>query len=256
MPLKDQTATTIAEAFQSEWIYTHGVPYYLLTDQGSNVDGLIMSEVCNSLGIEKRRLSACHSQGNGFAERHIRSIKDMLRAAFLHRNMAHTKWRSLLPGLVFALNTSKSKASGCIPYNVVFGRSALLPQDISFQHGNPDSGDISSAKDYANELTSLLQDVYDQVISKLEISKRNMQKQYNTNLRFNDYVPGQKVWLKVKFYKTGENRKLAPRRSGPWKVVEKLPNGVNFKIKNSKSEVKIVHHDRLSAVVENELDLP
>ncbi len=31
--------------------------------------------------------------------------------------------------------------------------------------------------------------------------------------------------------------------------------GVNFKIKDSKSEVKIVHHDRHSAVVDNELDI-
>ena len=52
--------------------------------------------------------------------------------------------------------------------------------------------------------------------------------------------------MKVKFYKTGENRKLAPRYSGPWTVLQKLPNGVNFEINNpSTSETKIVHHDRL-----------
>ena len=36
--------------------------------------------------------------------------------------------------------------------------------------------------------------------------------------------------IKYKHYKTGENRKLAPRRGGPWIVLEKLPNGVNFKV--------------------------
>ena len=73
-----------------------------------------------------------------------------------------------------------------------------------------------------------------------------MQKQYNHNLRFNDYKTGEKVWLKVKHYKTGENRKLAPRRNGAWTVLERLPNGVNFKIINDNSnEDKVVHHDRL-----------
>ena len=51
--------------------------------------------------------------------------------------------------------------------------------------------------------------------------------------------------LKVKYYKTGENRKLAPRYSGPWTVLRKLPNGVNFEIYNTNTSAKkIVHHDR------------
>ena len=44
---------------------------------------------------------------------------------------------------------------------------------------------------------------------------------------------------------------MAPRRNGPWVFVRKLPNGVNFEVENSKREVKIVHHDRLSPDVDN-----
>ena len=68
---------------------------------------------------------------------------------------------------------------------------------------------------------------------------------HNKNLRFFDYKAGEKVWLKMKHYKSGENRKLSPRQSGPWTVMEKLPNGVNFCIVNdSTKNEKIVHHDR------------
>ena len=74
-----------------------------------------------------------------------------------------------------------------------------------------------------------------------------MQRQYNKNIRFYNYKVGDKVWVKMKYYKVGEHRKLSPRRSGPWTIREKLPNGLNFKVTNdsSKSE-KIIHHDRLS----------
>ena len=51
----------------------------------------------------------------------------------------------------------------------------------------------------------------------------------------------------------GEDRKLAPRRTGPWTIIKKLPNGVNFQIENHRNEAKIVHHGRLSPVVSNEL---
>ena len=55
----------------------NGHPKYILTDQGSNVDGDI-NEVCAKFGIEKRRTSGYHSQGNGFAERNNRSISEIL----------------------------------------------------------------------------------------------------------------------------------------------------------------------------------
>ena len=251
VPLKDQTAPKIVDALLRNWIYIHGSPFYLLSDQGSNVDGEVMAEICNELGIEKRRSSAYHSQGNGFAERNIRTVKDLLRSVLLHRRLQQSKWRSILPGLVFALNASESKATRCVPYNVVFGRAAILPQDVAFDNSAPDQrGEVLPAEfEYAT--SSSMKDIFSQVVETLEISKRKMQQQYNRNLRFIDYSEGQQVWLKVKHYKTGENRKLAPRRDGPWKIISKLPNGVNFQIENSRKERKIVHHDRLLPVVDN-----
>jgi hypothetical protein len=112
--------------------------------------------------------------------------------------------------------------------------------------------DVVSAKEYSEERQFTMQDMYDTVIEQLKLSKQFMMRQYNKRLRFNDYGEGDKVWLKVKHYKTGENRKLAPRREGPWIVLQKLPNGVNFKVKNeSTNETKVVHHDRLTPVRED-----
>ena len=39
VPLKVQTAPFISTAINNNWIYTHGFPLYLLSDQGSNIDG-------------------------------------------------------------------------------------------------------------------------------------------------------------------------------------------------------------------------
>ena len=230
-----------------------GTSLYLLTDQGSNVDGALMKQICNLLGIEKRRSSAYHSQGNGFAERNIRTVKDMFRAVLLQRRLPQSRWRSILPELVFALNASISKATKCVPYEVVFGRSVILPQDIMFEVVNIDQHDQSTAANYEQDLRSTLQDTFHQVVKTLQLSKQIMQKHYNRNVRFHTYKTGQNVWLKVKHYKTGENRKLAPRRDGPWTIVQKLPNGVNFEIENHRGERKIVHHDRLSPVVGDEV---
>ena len=131
----------------------------------------------------------------------------------------------------------------------------MLPQDIVFNSFNPnqDQFDQRLPKEYAEITNSLLQDIYSQVSTSLELSKERMQQHYNKNIRYIDYLVGQKVWLKVKHYKTGEHRKLAPRRDGPWTVIEQLPNGVNFRIENSHKEKKVVHHDCLIPVFQNEL---
>ena len=71
-----------------------------------------------------------------------------------------------------------------------------------------------------------------------------MMKQYSINIKFYNYKAGEKVLVKRKTFKPGENRKIAPRKAGPWTIVEKMSNGVNFKVENGK-ECKILHHDRL-----------
>ena len=215
VPLKDQTAPVIADALLSHWIYHNGTPYFMLSDQGSNVDGDVIKEICNILGIEKRRSSAYHSQGNGFAERNIRSVKEMLRSVLLQRKAQQSKWRSFLPELVFALNTSISKATRCVPYNVVFGRSARLPIDTLFNHDQILLYDATSPADYAEDRSFILKDVFDIVLKNLQLNSTKMQVQYNKDIRFHNYRKGDKVWLNVKYYKSGENRKVSPRRRGP-----------------------------------------
>ena len=120
VPMKDQNATTVCRAFREAWIFKHGSPYFLLSDQGSNVDGNLIHELCAIFNIEKRRSSAYHSQGNGFAERSIGNIREVLRSLLLDRDLPQKKWRLLLPEVVFALNTSESSFTKCTPYFIVF----------------------------------------------------------------------------------------------------------------------------------------
>ena len=91
VPLRDQTAPSIVRAFATNWLYIHGNPLYILSDQGSNVDGETMHTFCDHFGIKKRRSSPYHSAGNGFAERNIRNVREILRAALLEQNLSQTK---------------------------------------------------------------------------------------------------------------------------------------------------------------------
>ena len=79
-PLEDQTAESVVREFKRSWIYRgHGVPKVLLTDQGPNVDGQKVREMCGQLGIEKRHTTAYHPQADGMAERGIGTVKQTIR---------------------------------------------------------------------------------------------------------------------------------------------------------------------------------
>ena len=54
-----------------------------------------------------------------------------------------------------------------------------------------------------------------------------------------------KVLVRKRHYNPGENRKLSPRYIGLCTIIRKMPNAVNFEVKNSKGKTSIIHHNRL-----------
>ena len=80
------------------------------------------------------------------------------------------------------------------------------------------------------------------------IAREKMVQQCNKNLHVIRYAPNDMVWLHKVSFKKGENAKLSPRKTGPWKVIEVLANGVNFRIEDEQGFRQIVHHNRLSPV--------
>ena len=249
-PLRDQTAEEICYALHQEWLLVHGTPNFLLSDQGSNVDGSIIREICSKFGIEKRRTSAYHSQGNGFAERSIRNVKELFRTHLLGNKLHQNQWRSVLKELVFALNTTVSTTTKCVPYEVVHGRDPIIPEDVKLGLSQDKLGrDITSAKDYAEEVKLRLTKAFGTVTANLKKSRQQMESAYNKSTRLIDYSVHDKVWVRNKTFKTGESAKLAPRRSGPWEVVEVKPNGRNFQLKNCRNgKLIVVHHDRMEPI--------
>ena len=104
--------------------------------------------------------------------------------------------------------------------------------------------DSQSVNSYLEDTKMKLNFILKEVRKYTEVSQSKMQQYYNKNIRFHNYVVGEKVWLRKKLYKVGENKKLSPRRTGPWTVVERKENGVTFRIKSGNTE-KVVHHNRM-----------
>ena len=122
VPLRTVTSYDIAKAMYKHWICNYGIPAVIITDQGSNFDSEVFHEVCNQLGIEKRRTTSYHPQTNGIIERMHRTLKKIV-ALKLHQ---FDDWEAALPVAQFALNTAINDA-GVSPAMVLFGEQLPMP---------------------------------------------------------------------------------------------------------------------------------
>ena len=172
-PMPDQKAETIRDTLWGKWITKFGCPLYLLSDQGSNVDGEVVHQLCKEFNIKKRRTSGYHSQGNGFAERNIRSVREIFRTLLLDFELPQNQWDKLIPSVVFSLNTSISSTTKCIPYEVLYGRKPVLPIDLVMD-STVDSFTTGTPMEYVSDLRIQLRDVLLKVSENLDISRKKM----------------------------------------------------------------------------------
>ena len=76
-PLRNKEAETIAKVLVEQVFTRFGVPLSILSDQGKDVDGKVMQEVCRLFGIEKLRTSA-YKKSTNIVERFHRTLNSVL----------------------------------------------------------------------------------------------------------------------------------------------------------------------------------
>lgn len=99
-------------------------PSKFITDNGKNFVSEAMKVICQRMGINKRETSVEHPQSDGLVERMNRTMKSAL-SIYCQEDPA--TWDDYLPFVTFGINTSKQVSTGYSPYEIMFGRKAILP---------------------------------------------------------------------------------------------------------------------------------
>ena len=128
IPMKDQTAMTVAEAFTNRIILRYGCPSHILTDQGPCFQSELMKELCRQLEVNQLRSSPYHTMCNGAVENVNKTICDML-ASFVCEDP--TLWDEYLPFIVFAYNSSTHISLKETPFYLLYGHDPIQPDLIS-----------------------------------------------------------------------------------------------------------------------------
>ena len=134
--VKDQTARTATKTLRIGYFRLFGAPAYLVSDQGKDFMGHVITHLCKLYGVQKLRTSPYHAQTNGQVERMNQTIICMIGKLEEDKKAC---WSKHLPEMLMAYNATQSAVTGCSPYYLLFGRRPRIPVDYLFPtlHDSP-----------------------------------------------------------------------------------------------------------------------
>ena len=118
IPLKRVDTETVLDAM-IEIFSRHGLPKTILTDQGSVFMSKLTSQLWETLGVHKVRISPYHPQSDGALERWHACLKGMLKRS--DANLRY--WDRHLKYLLFAYRNTPHCVTGFSPFTLLFGRN-------------------------------------------------------------------------------------------------------------------------------------
>ena len=241
-PLKVTDSVTLATILVNEVVCRYGVPSYIHSDQGANLNSDLIKSMCNLLGITRTRTSAYHPQGNGQVERFNRTVEAMI-AKVIDANQRN--WDVHLPKALFAYRTAVHESTRFTPFHVTFGRSPTLPVDAMMGTLPKPDGEEISMPQFVRQLHLSLKDTYTTVRQQLNQMHQSKKKSHDQEPAGSEFAIGERVWLYTLAIKRGRTKKFASLCRGPYTVVDKT-GLVNYRIRLvGGSHTLIVHYNRL-----------
>ena len=127
VPLKTLTAKETCDALLSMFCRI-GCPRTITTDNGSGFTAAVTSKLQEKLGLEVRRSTPYHPEGNSLVERWNASLKQMIHHLVL--SDSPRDWDKKLEFLLWAYREVPNETTGMSPYQLVYGRLGRGPLAI------------------------------------------------------------------------------------------------------------------------------
>lgn len=241
IPLPNQTAETVANAFVDRFVCIFGTPIQICSDQGSCFTSELFKKMCKLLQITKTQASPFHPQTSGGVERSHRTLGEYLR---IFTENGRNDWDQWISKAVASYNSSKHHAHNFSPHELIFGEKF----DIA-SFSQPQSEPLYTFDDFITDLKRKLCSTQHAAVEHLKINKEKSKIQYDQKLNPTEFKIGDKVLLINKSLpKAGESSKLLEKRKGPF-IVTKINSDLTTTIKIGNKE-KTYHNNMLKLYIE------
>ncbi|MCY6524890.1 DDE-type integrase/transposase/recombinase, partial [Actinobacillus pleuropneumoniae] len=127
--IKAATEEKVAEFLRENIFYKFGYPRELVTDQGSQFTSNLVEDLLAHHKIKHRTSTPYHPQANGQVEVTNRALEGILTKVV---SSNRKDWADCLVEATWAYNTTWKTTTGFTPYELVYGKKALLSIDFEY----------------------------------------------------------------------------------------------------------------------------
>ena len=228
IPLVKLTAASVAKFLLEEWVYRYGSIKTVTVDNGPEFKNEFITAV-EKIGAKFRPTTPYYPEANGMIERGHKPLKDTLVKIC---GESGGKWREYLPLVLFSDRISTKRTTGYSPYELVFGKQAVLPIDlemdtylgIDWTQVNTTAELLEARTHQLERKEEILVEAHNKLKQVRESSVRFWDRKMAARLR-NPLEPGVLVLVYNKSLEDQWGKLFANRWNGPFKVKKHLPGG-------------------------------
>ena len=226
VPLRQTTAEVIAVALHTYWLSRYGVPRAILSDNGPPFTAALLQKLAELYGIKLLHSTPYHPRGNSVAESYMRSLCTALHLVHV---VGEQRWDELLPAAAMAYRATPHASTGLSPFFLVTGTEMVLPLTTEW---NLPTVTAMGPK----WLTALWRCRHDLMRAHREEAERlqaaNKEQRFPVGAWVGVKLPTPSADLQA------VSSKFARKYTGPFRVLEMLPNGVSYVIEDAVTGVQ------------------
>jgi len=212
---KTDDASHIAHIYYKEVVAHRGIPKTIVTDRDVKFTSYFWKSLWRLLGTKLLFSTAYHPQTDGQTEVVNRSLGNLLRCLVGDHQ---GNWDLVLLHAQLAYNNSKNRSTGLSPNEVVHGHTARVSLDLAPLP--PTFRTSQFAHDYALHLHDLHKEIERKLHSTYDLYAANANRHKRAiSFKVDDLVM---VRLNPERLPSGTVKKLADRRTGPFRVVKRI----------------------------------
>jgi hypothetical protein len=204
---KTVTAIGIAELLRDNVFKRYGICETLISDRDPRFTSIVFQEWLKLLGIKSTMSTAYHPQTDGATERVMQEIQAYLSIYCIANP---SDWTSAISLLEFVHNSRPHADRKQSPFELIMGYQP---------RGTPQTFLTSKVPNLEERMERLVQWRKDAQLAH-EIARERMAKRISIPME--RFTENQKVWLDTRNFATMYNKKIRPKREGPFKVKKVL----------------------------------
>jgi len=116
----------VTKFIKNEIICRYGLPSRIITDNATNLNNKMMSELCEEFKIQHHNSTPYHPKMNGAVEAANKNIKKIIQKMVV----TYKDWHEMMPFALHGYRTSVRTSTIATPFSSVYGMEPVLPFEV------------------------------------------------------------------------------------------------------------------------------